>query len=310
MNWQCKAVAMKFFSAIPGGSSLHYWTQCKITRSLPIDAEEFRHKLALAESHVSALTSYGKKAACEAQFYEFGAGSDFSTALSLFALGVRRQILVDLFRLARVELINENLKKLRRLGEGGSIPNVDIRLLPEGHDEGWVEALEEWYGIKYLAPGDARSTGLSTQSVDYITSTNTLEHIPQADARSILRECRRILRPDGVVSFLIDYRDHYADADSRISVYNFLKYPPSLWALCNSRFHFQNRLRHSDYLRMAKAEYFEVVREQTDGALPERLADILREGIAAEFRLYEPDDLGACQGHVVLRPAYISSLIE
>lgn len=298
---------MKLFSAIPGGSHLHYWTQRNITKSLPINAEEFNREFAIAESHVNALTSYGKNAVCDAQFYEFGAGWDLCTALSFFALGARRQILVDLNRLARVELINETLNKLSRLGEAGSIPSVKIRLLPEGDDKEWVEALEEWYGIKYLAPCDARSTGLSSQSVDYVTSTNTLEHIPKSEAHSILRECRRIMRPDGIISFVIDYRDHYAYADSRINFYNFLKYPPSLWALCNSSFHFQNRLRHSDYLRIAKEESFEVVREQTEGALPGSLADILDEGIATEFRRYEVDDLGACQGHIVLRPERFAS---
>jgi len=301
---------MKVFSAIPGGSHLHYWTQRNVTRSLPIGAEEFIREFRLAESHVNALTAYGKKAVCEAQFYEFGAGWDLCTALSFFALGARRQILVDLSRLARVELLNETLNKLSRLGEAGSIPSVKIRLLPEGDDKEWVEALEEWYGIKYLAPCDARSTGLSSQSVDYVTSTNTLEHIPQSEAHSILRECRRIMRPDGAISFVIDYRDHYAYADSRIGVYNFLKYPPNVWALCNSSFHFQSRMRHSDYLRIAKEEGFEIVREQTERASPDILADILKEGIAAEFRRYETNDLGACEGHIVLRPAYTASAAD
>jgi SAM-dependent methyltransferase len=302
MNWQCKAAAFKFFSVVPGGSRLHYWTQRNVTKSLPIGTEEFDREFAQAKDHVVALTSYGKKAICEAQFYEFGAGWDLSMALSFFALGVRRQILVDLFKLARVELVNETLKKLKRLGENGSIPNLPIRLLPEGRDEGWVQALEEWYGIKYLAPCDARNMGLDSQSVDYVTSTNTLEHIPQTDAGSILRECRRILRPDGIISSIIDYRDHYAYADSGISVYNFLKYRPSSWALFNSPFHFQNRLRHSDYVRMAEREGFEIIEERAEGALPDSLADVLRQGIAAEFRRYEVDDLGVCQGHIVLRP--------
>jgi len=301
---------MKLFSAVPGGSHLHYWTQRNITRSLPLKAEEFKREFELAESHVNALTSFGNKAICDAQFYEFGAGWDLSTALSFFALGARRQILVDLYRLARVELINESLKNLRRLGESGAIPNIAIRLLPEENDKEWVGALEEWYGIKYLAPCDARSTGLSSQSVDYVTSTNTLEHIPRAEAHSILRECRRIMRPDGIVSFVIDYRDHYSYADSRISVYNFLKYPPSVWALCNSSFHFQSRMRHSDYLRIARDEGFDVLREQTEGESPESLAAILKEGLATEFQRYESDDLGACEGHIVLRPAYIAGRAE
>lgn len=301
---------MKVFSVIPGGSQLHYWTQRNISRSLPINAEEFDREFTTAKSHLEALASYGKKAVGEAQFYEFGAGWDLATALSFFVLGVRRQIVVDLFRLARVELINETLNKLRRLAENGRTPTPPIRALPERRDDSWVKALEEWYGIKYLAPCDARSNGLAAQSVDYVTSTNTLEHIPQADVRSILRECRRILRPDGVMSFIIDYRDHYAYFDSRINVYNFLKYSQRLWALCNSAFHFQNRLRHSDYVEMAKAAGLDVVREQAKGALPKGLAEILEEGIAAEFRRYAVDELGPCEGHVVLQHASMPNPIE
>ena len=55
---------------------------------------------------------------------------------------------------------------------------------------------------------------LPAASVDFVSSTNTLEHIPATDIGPILAECRRLLRPDGVVSCRIDMRDHYSYFDA------------------------------------------------------------------------------------------------
>src|SRR5205823_13839725 len=93
----------------------------------------------------------------------------------------------------------------------------------------FITELEEIYGIDYRAPCDAKKTGLPSLSVDYITSTSTLEHIPPEAIRLILRECYRVLRDRGVISLLIDYNDHYTYSDHKISVYNFLRYSDWVW---------------------------------------------------------------------------------
>src|SRR5262249_13944634 len=152
----------------------------------------------------------------ESVFYEFGAGWDLASPLSFWALGVGRQVLVDIRDLLRLATLNHTI------GLFGQI-SVELPRRPGGA----LAALSELgprYGIEYRAPCDARQTGLLARSLDCVTSSNTLEHVPPEDIRAILRECHRCLRDDGVMSFLIDYQDHYSYFDANISGYNFLRY--------------------------------------------------------------------------------------
>jgi hypothetical protein len=303
MHWQIKAALMDFFSACPGGDCLHYWTQRNVTKSLPRSEQEFDKKFGHAKRHVEALERHTRKAVSNSQFYEFGAGWDLAVPFCLYALGVKSQILVDIFELAHVELLNDALERIERLEEKTGGAAWHGRLVPEKESDSWVLLLEQAYGIRYVAPCDARGTGLRSESVDCITSTDTLEHIPEEDIRLILRECRRIVRKDGILSFVIDYQDHYSYCDPRITAYNFLRYSRKTWKWFNPAFHFQNRLRHRDYIRLAKEQGFEVVEEECEGVLPKDLADLEQINVAPPFNEgYLLEELAVRRGHLVLRP--------
>ena len=218
-RWKAKAALQTVFSRVPGGEALNYLCQRRIFRNLPIGDDVLRATAANARRHLDNLSIHGSVPVDEATFYEFGAGKDLVVPLTYYCLGVGQQLIVDIRDLAREELIVDALRRL----SAGVVPDLvrtpEAALAVEGRQRR-LAAL----GITYRAPCDARATGLADASVDYITSTSTLEHIPEADIRLILRESRRILRPDGVLSMLIDYQDHYSYADSTNSAYNFLQY--------------------------------------------------------------------------------------
>lgn len=169
---------------------------------------------------------------------EFGAGTNLLCPLMLSHAGASEVIACDLQRIASVDRINHVIRQLR-IRLGGPWPEVKT-----------FADLERFYRIRYLAPFDMRATALPSGSVDFICSTSTLEHIPKKAIGDILRECRRISTGNAVMSFVIDYHDHYATADAAISRFNFYRYPDWQWRLFNPGLHFQNRLRHSDYVRL------------------------------------------------------------
>src|SRR5262249_35096564 len=140
--------------------------------------------------------------------------------------------------------VNGAIRHLQRDPPEGAI-RTPAALLPEG--PGFDRSLETIYGIRYRAPSDARDTGLPAGSVDLVATTSTLEHIPPPDLRAILKETRRLCHRRSVASHVIDYSDHFAHGDGRISVYNFLRYRSEEWARFNTSFHYQNRLRHRDF---------------------------------------------------------------
>jgi SAM-dependent methyltransferase len=214
-------------------------------------------------------------------FYEFGAGWDLAIPLSYAGLGVGRQVLVDIRPSARVELVNETIVLLER------------KLGPLGGPVSSLAELEERFGITYLAPRDARATGLESESIDFVTSTDVCEHIPEDDLAQIFRECRRLLRPGGAISCRIDLQDHYAYFDRGLSRYHFLRFSDRAWRLVNSSLHFQNRLREPDYRRLVEGARLEIVSWRPSGPSPEGLAELEAMELAPRFRKgYTPEELG------------------
>jgi SAM-dependent methyltransferase len=97
---------------------------------------------------------------------------------------------------------------------------------------------------------DGRNTGFTAESFDFICSNNTFEHIPKNILVDILKEFKRLLKPDGLMSHFIDMSDHFAHFDTSITDYNFLKFSEKEWSFIDNSIQPQNRLRWADYKKM------------------------------------------------------------
>jgi SAM-dependent methyltransferase len=200
-------------------------------------------------------------------------------------------VLVDIRPSVRAELVNDSLSAFERLwDELESEAGRELRRL--GGPIGSADELEERFGITYLAPRDARATGLPAESLDFVSSTDTCEHIPEGDLEEIFGECLRLLRPGGAFSCRIDLQDHYSYFDSSLSRYNFLRYSDRAWRVVNSPLHHQNRLRSPDYLRLVRGAGFELVAELPSGPSVEGLAELEALPLTPRFRAYPPEELG------------------
>ena len=218
---------------------------------------------------------------------EFGAGKDLLSNLVMRSFGIKKQITVDLNPLVRRDYLNNVLMQM----PSGTL---DIDAFSDN-----FEADLESLGITYIAPLDLRHTDVESGSISAIVSTNTLEHIPENDIRLILTECYRLLRSGGICSFKIDYSDHYAHTDRRVSEYNYLRFSDSTWRLLSPPNHFQNRLRHCDYVALFSNAHFRILNNEpiiNDGSVD----DIRRIKIAKKFKSYLAEDLLPTSGWFVL----------
>jgi SAM-dependent methyltransferase len=297
-----KAAFQKVLSAFPHPERVNYVLQRHVTRKLPTGEERLRRKFDRGIKHAEAYERHGPARPLSlATFYEFGAGWDLSIPLTYWMLGANTQLLLDVRPNLRLELVNVNLERLARLAPEFERKFERPLRRPDPKPLHSLDGLEERFGIRYQAPSDARRTDFQSGSVDFVSSTATLEHIPPEDVVPLLRECRRLLRPDGILSALIDLSDHFSQIDSSISRYNFLRYSDRAWGLINSSLQHQNRMRHPDYRAALSEAGFEIVWEKSLTAGKEQL-DALRElDLAERFRVYPFDELAVIRLRVVAR---------
>jgi hypothetical protein len=297
MDWRLKATMQWAFSMMPGGEAAYYLCQRHVTRSLPASDAALADHVTLAERHLAAVEKHHDRPVRDLVFYEFGAGWDLSIPLALWGLGVRRQRLVDLRPLAKPSLIADVATRLPRLMSAAE-PFEPIQQAKA------FEQLRERYGIEYSAPADARRVALPDGSIDAITSTSTLEHIPRVDLELILAECHRLLTADGVITAHIACDDHYAAADANISRLNFLRYSRAQWRFANPPLLHQNRLRQSDYLKLFVQAGFELLDMESRQASPSEKKGLFESWQPAEaFNRYETADLTVTHVFVVARKA-------
>ena len=194
--------------------------------------------------HKDALNKYKTKNV----IFEFGAGKSLAQNLYLSNF-VKKQFIVDLYPMLDFELVDSEREQLLEIEKLRS--TVKIKNLKD----------LEHYGIYYIAPYDATKIHLSDKSIDACISTNTLEHIPKFEIILIFSELYEKLKDEGIVSLIIDYSDHYAHTDNNISLLNFLKYSQHQWKRYNHKIHFQNRLRHYEYIAIFEKIGFRTIKE-------------------------------------------------
>ena len=174
----------------------------------------------------------------------------------------------------------------RANGDWPEIENIDADLM-------------RYYRINSRSPDDARDTKLPAGSIDFVCSTSTLEHICRDDIVAVLAECQRICSRAALMSFIIDYHDHYASADPSITRFNFYRYPQSTWAWFNPPNHFQNRMRHCDYEQLFDNCGL-AAREKRSIIPPHSERSLHDVPLSAEFSRYSLEDLAALNGFFLL----------
>ena len=285
MRWIAKALVQGTLSHVPRGEALNYLLQRHVTRNLPAPDAVLRMHVEEALEHFHALRRHAPALdPRDAVLYEFGAGWDLVGPVTLAMSGIGRQIVVDIRENLRLDLVNDTLHRVPAVLDGPPVAPVSS-----------TEELERRLGIRYVAPCDARATGMPASSVDMVSSTFTLEHISAPDIAAILRESARLLRPGGLVSCAIDMKDHYSYFDDGLGPYHFLSMRDRVWRFLNPDLHYQNRLRLPDYQRLFAEAGLTAVAENVKQPTDAERRQLDAIDLAPRFRRYRADDLAALE---------------
>lgn len=115
--------------------------------------------------------------------HEFGASWDLITPIVLSGPGVGRQTVVDIRENLRWGEVGHTLRKYESSRESvGRAAGLTLRLIDSSPVFSATE-LERRLGISYLAPVDARATGLAGREFDFISSTSPSSTSPTTSAR-------------------------------------------------------------------------------------------------------------------------------
>lgn len=255
MNFKYKCILQNAFSMVPKGEVLNYFFQKYLIRSLPFSNDLFLYKVRLLHNHFQKFNEHYSLNKNEFKYYEFGAGWDLMMPLAMGSMGYEVTC-IDIRKLIFKKLILDTIFKFNKNIEQIPFPIKKIQIDDESNP---LSCLQNNIKFNYFAPLDARNTKFKPNYFDFATSTATFEHIPLEDIILILNESYRILKPGGILSLIIDYQDHWSYFDDKLSAYNFLKYSDKEWKKYNPSLHYQNRLRHKDYLSIISKTDFEIM---------------------------------------------------
>ena len=231
-----------------------------------------------------ANKKYLKEHSATENVFEFGTGKNLAQNLFISDI-VKHQFVVDLNPMLDFEIVNNVRRQISKIVALKS--NVEINSLLELAS----------YGIEYRAPYDASKTDIRDKSLSACISSWTLEHIPKDSITAIFSELYRTLKDDGIISAKIDYSDHYAHTDKTISLLNYLRFDENTWKRYNHDCHYQNRLRHYDYIEIFNKCGFVVINEELDF-----FEDSIPDEIVKEFE-HKDEKWKATAAHIVLKKA-------
>ncbi len=224
-------------------------------------------------------------------FLEIGTGRIPLVPLAFWLMGAKKTITIDLNPYLKGELIRECLIFISEHKE--KIPYVFGSLLEKKRFDHLLEFSQnpnfsarkflDLCQTVYFAPGNAASTGLASLSIDFHISYTVFEHITLETLKQILEEGNRLVRSNGMFIHKIDYSDHFAHSDEKISAINFLKYSDDEWKrYAENRYAYTNRLRHDDFISLFQSVGHRVLKAEP--CIDRRSQKIVRSGI---FQLNE-----------------------
>jgi hypothetical protein len=303
-KWIIKAIVQKAISYLPMSGRINYFFQKHVTGGVCLTDEHFGLKLQHARDHLQNMKTYGSYHENNA-ILELGTGWYPVVPVLFFLTSAGKVTSIDIQRWMTNKTQQLTLLKFKEWRDRGLLSDLlqemdqerwnllmDAALNPCRYDR---EGINNLIGLTPLVQ-DARNLDLDSGSIDFICSNNTLEHIPETILRNILHEFRRLLKPSGTMSHFIDMSDHFAHFDSRITIYNFLKYSRKRWNLIDNKIQPQNRLRFRDYKELYREAGLPVTGEILRPGNPEEVARIR---IHPEFSGYTPVELAISHAYVI-----------
>lgn len=302
--WVLKAVVQKTISLLPFKHNINFLFQKYITKGVNLTDALFEDKLIHCSNHTKAWNNHSVKTPNYTAL-ELGTGWYPIVPIGLYLAGAGKIITLDIAALMNTERIYNTLDKFKQYYDSGKlqkyIPAVNgerysklVELIKQRNLS--LEEILSALNIEYQIE-DARKLSLKDCSVDLINSNNVFEHVYPAILTDILKEFKRILSNDGIMSHFIDMSDHFAHLDKAITPYNFLQFTDGQWDTIDNSVQPQNRMRINQHRQIIRAAGFNIVEEENR---PGDLKQLQSISLAAPFNTFSNTDNVITHSHMVM----------
>ncbi|MEM6780345.1 MAG: class I SAM-dependent methyltransferase [Pseudomonadota bacterium] len=146
---------------------------------------------------------------------ELGPGDSLASMLIARAYGAKTVWLIDAGHFA-----HDDVDFYKRMAHALHMKNKNVPLLD---DCTTIEDALKTCNATYLTNGLSDLQSIPDDSVDFIWSQAVLEHVARDEFNATQAELKRILKPGGATSHVIDFQDHLAHA------LNNLRFPEKVW---------------------------------------------------------------------------------
>lgn len=237
----------------------------------------------------------------EKVFFELGTGWVPYTPLFLSLMGAKHIYTCDLVELVEEEILFELIDTLISKEKQNEFKFKEERLknLIAMNDPSRYSKQDIFrkMNITYLID-DASSLNLDSNVIDYYFSRSVLEHIEKNSLKRIIKEAKRILKPNGFLISKIDMSDHFGINKNVRSKVNFYRFSDWFWNFFTRNTHsYTNRLRCSDF--QAIFEEIELKEIYVEPTTDQNLSEYLRRKkvkINKDFKEYSFEDLEILRG--------------
>ncbi|HEY6351172.1 MAG TPA: class I SAM-dependent methyltransferase [Candidatus Angelobacter sp.] len=278
--WFVKISAKVILARLPLG--WHRWQHLNLFRAGNMDAPATA--FAIFKKHFEAA-GFTSLAGCT--MLELGPGNSALSALFAKSLGATQTWLID-----SEELASQNTALFVHAAQMLSTLGLQA---PEIDPSPSVSRVLEFLNAAYLTKGLESLKAVPHGSIDFLFSNAVLEHVRLAEFARTVQEMRRVLKPNGIASHQIDFRDHLQDG------LNNLRFSERLWEskfMAGSGF-YTNRIGWPAMLKMFEEGGFSAeLRSSTrwPGGLPTP-----QKSMAPPFRNLPVEELMTTGAHVILR---------
>ena len=242
--WLLKIILKIIFSRL--NIKYFYWKKIRIFRHGQM--ENFGYSRKIFEGHFRDMNKVNK--IDNPIIMEIGPGDSLFSMIYSRKYSNEKFYFLDVSDFASKDL-NLYFKLQKKLDNENYFPKKIKRQIQSFDD------LLKNYNAKYLISGLDSLRKIENNSIDYIFSHSVIEHIRKYEINTLIEEMYRILKPNGVISHNINYKDHLGES------LNNLRFSEQIWEsnlFAKSGF-YTNRLPALEIHRLFKNRGFKLINE-------------------------------------------------